>query len=125
MDITPVVAKSKQLITGYGKGGFKINQEWVEGSLLVLPDRYVAWPCENYSSDPVEAFMRILPEIKAIELLIVGLDPSFPRPPDLFRQALRDLKISLEIMNTGAACRTYSVLLSEERKVGALIHATI
>ena len=56
-----------------------------------------------------------------IELLLLGCGRRMAPPPSGLRQALRQAGIVLEVMDTGAACRTYNVLLSEERRVAAAL----
>ena len=123
MDITPVIARDRQLITGYGGGGFKINHQYIAGSLLVLPAMSMAW---NVSSDTplaVSHFSKILEQTSGIELLLVGTG-SVMKPLDIsVTTALKQAGIAVETMDTGAACRTFNVLLGEERKVAAALIA--
>lgn len=136
MDITPVIPKGLQSITGYGEGGFKINGEWVSGSLIVFPDHVIAWdadiaslassfnsPLEGESQSRAEALAKADDAVGGIELLIIGTGKTMqPLAPDI-RAALKAKGIAVDVMDTGAACRTYNVLLGEERKVAAALIA--
>ncbi|HLY56713.1 MAG TPA: Mth938-like domain-containing protein, partial [Stellaceae bacterium] len=65
--------------------------------------------------------LRPVAERGAVAILLVGTGKAmqpFPRP---VRQALRDAGITVDAMDTGAACRTYGVLLAEERRVAAAL----
>lgn len=121
VDITPLLAKGSKSITGYGGGGFKINQEFVAGSLLVLPEEVHPWSVVQGDALTVELFSAL--EGKGIELLLVGTGGAIvPLAPDV-RTVLKAMGMSVDVMDTGAACRTYNVLLSEERKVAAAVIA--
>ena len=58
-----------------------------------------------------------------IDILLVGCGPRFAPPPDVLRAGLKARGIALEWMDTGAACRTFNVLLAEERRVAAALIA--
>jgi uncharacterized protein len=55
--------------------------------------------------------------------LILGLGPRFLMVPAELRQALKGHGIAVEAMDTGAACRTFNVLLAEDRRVAAALIA--
>ena len=69
-------------------------------------------------------FARVLAEAEAIEILLVGTGHGAQAPcrPGL-RQAFREARIAAEPMSTGAAVRTYNVLLAEDRAVAAALLA--
>lgn len=117
MDITPVVSADRQLIQGYGDNGFTISGIRHAGSVVVMPDRTLAWN-GDLSMDSLAALAGA-----GIEILLVGCGRSLtPLPRDL-KAALRAAGIVAEPMDTGAACRTYNVLLTEDRRVAAALVA--
>lgn len=117
MDITPVVSADRQLIQGYGDNGFTISGRRHEGAVLVLPDRTLAWSGE-LTAEALATAMEA-----GIEILLVGGGRGMvPLPRDL-KAALRAAGIVAESMDTGAACRTYNVLLTEDRRVAAALVA--
>ena len=121
VDITPLLPKGRKNITGYGGGGFKINQEFVSGSLLVFPDEVLSWDAQEGTPLTAEHFTAVLG--KQIELLLIGSgNGTQPLDPQV-RAALKAAGIASDVMDTGAACRTYNVLLSEERRVAAAVIA--
>jgi uncharacterized protein len=122
MDITPLLPKGRKSITGYGGGGFKINQEFVAGSLLVVPDAVMPWNVTDITTATLEDFSALLAH-EGIELLLVGTGERMTLLPTEIRAAFKAKNISTDVMDTGAACRTYNVLLSEERKVAAAVIA--
>jgi uncharacterized protein len=103
-------------LTGYGAGGFKLDGEFVAGSLLLFDAFSAPWHVAQPSDITLESLAGLL-EHSGIELLLVGCGQhSVPLPPPL-HQAIRSRGMALELMDTGAACRTYNVLQQEARKV--------
>ena len=65
---------------------------------------------------------NLAPVLGAGGILVIGCGPDFSPPPPALRAELKAQGVSLEWMDTGAACRTFNVLLTEERDaVAALI----
>jgi len=112
----------RNLFSGYGAGYVAINGERYERNLIVLPDRIVDWEVAR-----VEQLSRMVFESLAklpIDVLVLGTGSAlrFPAPVDL--QVMAQAGIGVEVMDTPAACRTYNVLLSEDRRVGAALLVT-
>jgi len=108
-------------IDAYGNGGFRFAEMSHRGSILCLPSGIYAW--QPGSPDKIEAaaLAPVLAERDALDLLLLGLGRRMiPVAPEL-RAALRAAGIVVEAMDTGAACRTYNVLLAEERRVAAAL----
>ena len=59
----------------------------------------------------------------AIDHFLIGTGKEWRCLPPAFRDAFRSRHIALEAMTTGAAVRTYNILLGERRRVGALLIA--
>ena len=91
-----------------------------QGSLIVFPEKTQAWGvtvCHDVSIDSLADAIVDPPLI-----LVIGCGATFVPPPNNLRSALKDIGTSLEWMDTGAACRTFNVLLAEGRcAVTALI----
>jgi uncharacterized protein len=119
MDITPVIKESRQLITGYGAGGFKINGEFILGSMLVFAD--CVMPVDI--KDGIIDLSHIQPVLARsdVELLIIGTGKQIRPIEPAIRSALKAKSIACDVMDSGAACRTYNVLLGEERRAAALV----
>ncbi|MBB4266819.1 Mth938-like domain-containing protein [Roseospira visakhapatnamensis] len=119
MEITPLVAADRPLIQAYGDGAFRIQGRQHAGSLILLPDQIVPW-----SGDlTAEGLAPVLAVADAVEILIIGCGATMTQvPPDL-RRVLRDHGIVPEPMDTGAGCRTWNVLLVEDRRVAAALTA--
>jgi uncharacterized protein len=123
MEITPVVPAGRQLIQAYREGGFTVAGVRHAGSLLVLPERTLAWPVDTLEAVTVASLAPITGADPAVELLILGCGPAFELAPPPLRDALRAHGIVVEGMATPAACRTFNVLLAEDRRVAAALIA--
>ena len=123
MDITPQIPVGRTIIQGYGAGGFTIEGQRVTGSMLVFPDRMVAWPVVAFDQVTAETLADVFAAVPAVEILLIGSGVQMLPAPAALRTALRDAGIALDVMDTGAACRTYNVLLAETRRVAAALIA--
>lgn len=111
-------------IDAYGNGGFRFADMSHRGSLLFLPSGIHGWDATEESPLTVELFAPVLAEEPgSIEVLLIGTGREMRFiPPDL-RAALRERGIVCDPMNTGAAVRTYNILLAESRAVAAALMA--
>jgi uncharacterized protein len=123
LDLTPAVPTGRQLIEAYRPGGFRITGVQHEGSVLVLPDRASPWPVGGADEITAASLAPIISAEPAVELLILGLGSRFGLVATELRAALRSHGITIEAMATDAACRTYNVLLTEDRRVAAALIA--
>jgi uncharacterized protein len=108
-------------IEAYGNGGFRFAGMSHRGSILCLPSGICAWQ-PAYPLD-VSSLQPALAEKEALDLLILGTGHSQELPAVEVRRAFAAAGVSLESMDTGAACRTYNLLLAEGRPVGAALIA--
>jgi uncharacterized protein len=108
-------------IDAYGNGGFRFAEMSHRGAILCLPSGIYAW--EQPEPDRLSAYTRVLAEAEAVGLLLLGTGQKLVRPGGEICRALSAAGIALEVMDTGAACRTYNVLLAEGRPVGAALVA--
>lgn len=123
MDITPLLPKGSQLIEAYGEGGFRVSAQRYETSVLVLPQQTLPWPVREWEAVQPEDFAPILHTEPAPEMLIIGCGTDFRMIPRSLKQLFRQRGIAVEAMDTGAACRTYNVLMAEGRRVAAALVA--
>lgn len=123
MDITPAVPVGSQVIQGYGPGLFRIAGVVHTSSVLVLPDRTLAWDVTGFADISLGGFEPLLAKGISVDLLLLGCGAGMRLPPPDLRSALREHGIVLEPMDTGAACRTFNILLTEDRQVAAALIA--
>lgn len=107
-------------IGGYGDGFIQINDEKVDHSIIVSPNKLVdPWPPQSLAELTANHFLLLFDLKPEIVLLGTGSRLSFPDPALLADFYAK--KMGIEIMDTAAACRTYSVLMAEGRKVAAAL----
>jgi uncharacterized protein len=113
-------AAGNQLITGYGEGWVDINDARHTRSLIVLPNQLVTdWPVADFDSLVAEHIERIAQLMPEVALLGTGAVHRFVHPR--ISRPLLDIGVSLECMDTAAACRTYNILMAEGRHVAAAL----
>ena len=113
----------KAPIDAYGNGGFRFADMSHTGSILVLPSGIQAWPVTAVYDVTEASVAPILAERDEIEILLFGTGSGFQVLPEAVDKAFGDGGLSPDLMNTGAAVRTYNVLLSENRAVAAALIA--
>ena len=110
-------------VTAYGNGGFRFADMSHVGSILCLPSGVYGWDVARAEELTPEHFSRVFDELvpPAVLLLGTGADQVFMTAG--ITKAFGASGIGLESMSTGAAARTYNILLAEKRKVGAALIA--
>ncbi len=123
MDLTPLIPGGRQIIESYGEGRFRISGQLHTGAVLVFPDHTLAWSVMAASEASLDNMAAALAAGRtgAVDLLLFGQGPRMLLVPQHLRQGLREAGIVLEPMDTGAACRTYNVLMAEGRRVAAAL----
>lgn len=114
MRLSEVTYSGAKPIDGYGPGFFRIGGGIHRGPVLILPDDVSAW--RGYGETG-----SILAAAAELDVLFVGTGAETAHPPAAFRQALESGGIRVEAMASPSACRTYNVLLSEGRRIGAAL----
>lgn len=110
-------------IDAYGNGGFRFADMSHRGSLLCLPSGIHGWDATADSALDVALFAKVLEEARDIEVLLVGTGAEIRRLPDALKARFREAGMASDPMSTGAAVRTYNVMLSESRAVAAALIA--
>lgn len=110
-------------IDAYGNGGFRFAGMSHRGSILALPSGIEAWGVTKVEDVTPAALHRLLDEATAIEVLLIGTGDTLIPLPKQSRAELEKAGLFPDLMSTGAAVRTFNVLLSEERAVAAALIA--
>jgi uncharacterized protein len=121
--MTPARFPGRAPIDAYGNGGFRFADMSHRGSILALPSGIEAWATTSAAEIDPSSLSRILAEAAAIEILLIGTGPEMRPLSREVRAALAVANLEPELMATGAAVRTFNVLLSEERAVAAALIA--
>jgi uncharacterized protein len=110
-------------IDAYGNGGFRFANMSHRGSILCLPSGVYAWPVSTPADLDAHAFAPVFAERDQLAVLLLGTGRRQIMPDATLQRAFMDVNIALEAMDTGAAARTYNVLLAEGRPLGAALIA--
>jgi uncharacterized protein len=110
-------------IEAYGNGGFRFANMSHRGSILCLPSGVYGWEPAREQTLNADDFARLFAEANDVEVLLVGTGKELKPIPSALRAAFSQAQISADPMATGAAVRTYNVLLAEKRAVAAALIA--
>jgi uncharacterized protein len=145
MDVTPLVKTGSKIIQSYAGGTFRISGQLYTGPVIVTADQVVAWAApQEFSELCVENFVSHTPYSLrlgspsplreregaapkawegegAMDIILLGTGKNFAILPPALRASLKAQGLSVDVMDTGAACRTYNVLLAEGRRVLAAL----
>lgn len=105
--------------TGYGPGFVLVNDARHESSVIVMPEHLQAWEPADFAGLQAAHFAPIVAMKPEVVLLGTGDRLRFPHP--VLTRALAEARIGLEVMDLQAACRTYNILMAEQRKVAAAL----
>jgi uncharacterized protein len=120
MDLTPIAPLGRQLIERYGPSGFRVSGVIWPGPVLVFPDLTLSWSAADAAAVSWESLLPVV-EHGGVQILLLGLGNRTRIVDGELRSRLRAAGITFEPMATGAACRTYSVLVAEDRQVAAAL----
>lgn len=110
-------------IEAYGNGGFRFAGMSHRGSILCLPSGIYGWDATVPADIDIDALARLFAETERVDVLLIGMGPSPARIGRDLHTLLRERQISSDGMSTGAAVRTFNVLLAEDRAVAAALLA--
>lgn len=109
-------------IDSFGAGGFRIKGDFHSGHLLLSPSGQQVWDVQP-GAMTLENFAGLLAEGNAIDVVLVGMGLEIAPVPRAVRQAFDEAGVGIEAMSTSSACRTYNVLLAEDRRVAVALIA--
>lgn len=110
-------------IDAYGNGGFRFASMSHRGSLLLLPSGVYGWAPASFDDVSIDLLAPVFNASDTIEFLMLGTGVAQLFPTSEIRAAFSERGIGLEVMDTGAACRAYNVLLAEQRAFAAAVIA--
>jgi len=121
LDITPSLPVGRQIIQSYGDLRFTISDTVYEAPILVFPDEIVPWPVNSIEDLSVASLLAVINADPAVEIFLIGCGKTMTLIPPALRDELKAAGIVIEPMDTGAACRTFNVLTTEDRRVAAAL----
>jgi len=120
MRLSSDLAANVNVIRGYGQGEIRINDQAYRSTLIVAAASLREEPGVSAVADLDAATAARLLEFEP-ELVLVGTGPRQVFPVPSFGALFLQKGIGFEVMDTGAACRTFNVLVGEQRHVVALL----
>lgn len=117
-------------IVGYAPGEIRIHRPFPDKdgefltvchrSLIIAPERLIDdWKPQSFEALAAHSF-EPLQEL-APEVVLIGTGVRLRRPAPLLFAPLVHMGVGFEVMDTGAACRTYNLLAGEGRRVAAAL----
>jgi uncharacterized protein len=123
MKLTLESSSRVNLIRAYSATGIRVGEQMLHASCIVTADSLVTdWEPRSYAElapPQLETILALQPE-----LVLLGTGPTQRFPPAAIRSVFIARGVGLEVMDLGAACRTYNVLVQEERRVAAALFLT-
>ena len=108
------------LVRAYSRTELRIGEEHVRSSCIVCADRLITdWPPARFEAlmpEHSEAILDLNPEV-----VLLGTGERQRFPPAAIRTVFAARGVGLEVMDLGAACRTYNILVQEERQAVAAL----
>ena len=122
MDVTPLIPEGRQIIQGYAAGSFKVSGVSYKNPVIVTPTKTQEWNFSGSFSELDENdFEMLFDQAKDIDVVLLGSGARGEFFPPALRSKLKGRSLIVETMDTGAACRTYNVLMAEGRRVAAAL----
>ncbi len=110
-------------VDAYGNGGFRFADMSHRGSVLMLPSGIYGWEIKEGEALDPDLFRRVIEDAADIEVLLVGTGKDIRPLPAALKSLLKAHNISSDPMSTGAAVRTFNIMLAESRAVAAALIA--
>lgn len=122
VDVTPLVKQGAKIVQGYTGDSFRISGEVYSSAVVIFEDKVVPWDAPQNAKELSEKQAEALLGYKnEADVFLLGTGDKLVFPDPAFKKLLKEKGIHLEIMDTGAACRTYNVLMAEGRRVAAAL----
>ena len=122
MDVTPLVKQDTQIIQSYAGGQFRISGDVYQGAVIVTPEHTVSWDFSGTVADlSINDFALLIQQSNHIDVVLLGCGSQIQFLSPMLKGSLKDKGLSIDVMDTGAACRTYNVLVAEGRRVATAL----
>ena len=113
----------RHVIDSYGNGGFRFGDMSHKGSILALPSGIHAWSVTDFATVTRADFALVMAEADQIDTLLIGTGVDMALLPEALRWRLKEGRMAVDSMSTGAAARIYNIMVSENRRVAAALIA--
>lgn len=119
MHMTEIAFEGQPPVDAYGPGGFRIAGIWIEGSQILTPSGIEPLG----PTLDLEGLSPLIEKSDLIDVVLIGQGAEISRLDPALRASLEEAGLGVEAMSTASACRTYNVLLAEDRRVAAVLIA--
>jgi len=110
-------SRGKHLIRGYSEGEVRVDDRTLHHNCLITAREIENWTVsQQFSNEELAPILALKPEV-----VILGLTDMQCLPPAAAYAAFLENGIGFEVMDVGAACRTFNILMGEDRRVIAAL----
>lgn len=120
MDVTPLISSKNSVVQSYGPQGFKVSGTHYDHNILISPQNVRPWHDKEFKDLTAEDFEELAAEKP--DVILIGTGATMLHLPPALRAALQDKGVNVETMDTGAACRTFNVLMSDGRNLRSVLY---
>lgn len=124
MDVTPLVKQGTQIIQSYANEGFRVNGQSYDGPICVCPAQTTLWAQADGKTAlelQLDDFQPLIDQSDEIDVVLFGSGAQIKFLSADLKRSLKETDLYIDCMDTGAACRTYNVLMAEGRRVFAVL----
>lgn len=122
MDVTPLVREGLQIIQAYTADGFKVAGQSYNSAVVVFPEETISWDgVSDFSNLTEESFSILVDRAGELDVILLGTGAKIQFLSPKLQSTLQAKGLFVDVMDTGAACRTFNVLVAEGRRVAAAI----
>lgn len=125
MDVTPLIQQGQQVIQSYAGGVFRVSGAVYESAIIVSPHETVIWKnVQSFDGLTLDKFEPLFHRADEIDMVLLGAGATMKFFDPKLKSALSQKGLVIDTMDTGAASRTYNVLMAEGRRVVAVMLPT-
>jgi uncharacterized protein len=114
-------ADEKFLVRGYSDTTFRVAGKEQAGAVLVAADYAEPSPCDHFDALDATSVLEAMKEVGPVDVLLIGTGKTMKLLTPANRQAFEAGGLAVDVMDSGAAARTYNVLVMEDRQVACLL----
>jgi len=123
MELIPIRRGDLPLVDGYGPGQFRVAGTVHNGSIILTSRGVIPWAVADFQTLTEKSFQPLLDLSGSFEVVLLGCGPATELIHSNLKLALKAKGLVLDPMPTAAACRTYNLMLGEDRRAAACLIA--
>jgi uncharacterized protein len=114
MQLNEIDFKGQPPVDGYGPGFFRVGGVAQEGALFLTADGVGTW-------GGLDDLAPLIESKDQYDVIFIGMGADIAPLPKEIASELETAGVPFEVMGSASACRTYNILLSEDRRVGLAV----